>query len=1173
MIPGRLPGSGNGCDPDSIERETRVKFLRRVACCAVLLAIAAPSSAFEFFDGRVEVHGFYEQQIRAISRDFETSSEFDLTQWYHILNLEVETGIAPNGWGPFDIIEGFARVEARYDCVWTRACGMFPSVNTYGNRAERLPGRLIDGRRTGQIGQMQSGDHRLYASINRENAENDNRDLQPGRPPSDVASLVDPIPGVHDPLTFDRVPGFVNAFSNSFGATRVFEAFGAPSDDSAPFYTSSFRSDCLFGAINSRGGENGHVSRILGPWNPGCDVVANARLRHLPNPWDQRAFIPVLAGVDNIPGTADDPTVFDGSPDTVSPFGSNARPYRPAPILLETDTGSRADAQGVWYPSAGLVRALRGRSLDSIDQNFRQAELEWNRGSSQQDEKELKEAYLDLEMYGGRLWMRLGKQSTVWGKTELFRTTDQFNPQDLALSSLPNLEESRIALWGGRGTWSFYDIGPLEDVRLEMAFNFDQFEPADLGRCGEPYTLEVACGLTFGYFAHGLTGVGLAGNAKPPSPWNDFSALEAGARVEFRYGRFSFQISDFYGYEDFPYPERVGTYERNVDPTTGRPRRYGATGPCTTGDEPACLGQPNNAVEIGLGGLPTRLLDGVPLPPNNVIYNLGALVLLPEHQQDVLSNHFANQTVFAFGCATTLGIVRQDRRACGIAGFNSQTGPGIPVSTNANGASALIAGSPNANQSAFNTGFIPALLPLVQINRDPGDDTGLFSDGGVGIFSLVGDTLGQRSTPEQEALFGCGPFFSSDCDTDGIDFLNAEASVLFQSWTGFEGTSGRVEDWDTADATLAQPGTLGFVGGPVATRNVSGQLVMLPGSRGPGDPGYDPLVDGCSGPGVFGCNAGDLGRASAANLLIHPLIGPGPDMQVFRSELAAASFNLLMLVASRSDPDNPSDPSANEFDGSNPNRLDGCSFRKPALCTSIQGLLTGSGLTRNSVRAGGTSSFGRRDFVWHQGGEIVLRYQKRNVLGFSMDFTEDTTKTSWGIEATWIEGQKFVDNDQFDALATADTYNVTVSGDRPTFINFLNPNRTFLFNSQWFFQYVNGYKKGFTTSGPLNVLATFTIFTGYFQDRLLLFHTGVYDFRSNSGAFLPTVIYRFTENFSATIGANVFWGRQELRDMPISEIRPGVQRSGEHAYKDAVENGLAALRDRDEARLTLRYTF
>ena len=96
---------------------------------------------------------------------------------------------------------------------------------------------------------------------------------------------------------------------------------------------------------------------------------------------------------------------------------------------------------------------------------FRESERAWNRGASQQDTKELKEAYVDIEVLDSRLWMRFGLQNIVWGKTELFRTTDQFNPTDLALASLPSLEEARIALWSARFVYSLYDVGAFEDAR------------------------------------------------------------------------------------------------------------------------------------------------------------------------------------------------------------------------------------------------------------------------------------------------------------------------------------------------------------------------------------------------------------------------------------------------------------------------------------------------------------------------------------------------------------------------------------------------------------------------------------------------------------------------------------------------------------------------------------
>jgi hypothetical protein len=225
------------------------------------------------------------------------------------------------------------------------------------------------------------------------------------------------------------------------------------------------------------------------------------------------------------------------------------------------------------------------------------------------------------------------------------------------------------------------------------------------------------------------------------------------------------------------------------------------------------------------------------------------------------------------------------------------------------------------------------------------------------------------------------------------------------------------------------------------------------------------------------------------------------------------------------------------------------------------------------VKAGGNGNFGRTDFDWHQGGSGVLKYEKRNVLGISADFAEDTTKSNWGIESTWIEGNEFEDHDQFDSLSQADTFNVTVSVDRPTFINFLNPGRTFFFNSQWFFQYIDGYHSSFVATGPVNVLATFHVDTGYFRDRLLPALTLVWDFNSNSGGVLPEIQYRFTENLSATLSANFFSGHFQRTTPPLRNIADFPYRAGRHQNTDWTEQGLSPIRDMDEFALRIRYTF
>ena len=128
------------------------------ALLAIGLAAAPPASAIEAAGGRVQVHGFYEAQIRSIVRDFDFSDDWDLTQWWNILSIEIEADVAPDGWGPFDTVNVFGRIEVRYDCVWTRACSIFDSANAYGPHIGRLPKRLSDARRSGWAGTQWNGD-------------------------------------------------------------------------------------------------------------------------------------------------------------------------------------------------------------------------------------------------------------------------------------------------------------------------------------------------------------------------------------------------------------------------------------------------------------------------------------------------------------------------------------------------------------------------------------------------------------------------------------------------------------------------------------------------------------------------------------------------------------------------------------------------------------------------------------------------------------------------------------------------------------------------------------------------------------------------------------------------------------------------------------------------------
>jgi hypothetical protein len=1188
--------------------------------------VSSSASAFEFFDGRLQLHGFYEAQFRAISRDF--SEDWDLTQWYNVLNLELEADIASDGWGPFDLVSAYSRIEVRYDCVWTRACSLFDSANAYGSRSRRgrLPERLVDGRRSGFTA----------TALNSISGSPDTREYHDvpwfafNCPPDDEGCLeaqqltvLDGPPGSRKPIRLWQQSAYVRQFGTSPGVDQVFDPIGAalcplPFNDSifcgretvddvlAPIaFTDDpganvMRSlkDCFYGDQKTGGPTAGQGNRALLLSIDGCRIQEIGVLRGIPNPFNSNDINPWLG------------RALDGTP----LGGSNALPFRPAPGMPYTAPGDPTRAQGIYYPPRELSNAIRDGEFEKLP-HFSESDLSWNRGASQDQTKELKELYFDLEFFDSRLWVRAGKQNIVWGKTELFRTTDQFNPQDLALASLPTLEESRIGLWALRGVWSFYDVGPLQDVRLEMAMNYDEFQPSDLGVCGEPYTIDLVCGGSFGLQIHGVLGLGLAGVVVPPDAWDSGSGIEVGGRLEWRYDRFSFAISDFYGYADFPTVDQITGYSRNVDPLSGAPRRSRSQEPCPNNDatlgpvEPGCLavidtdgdGFANAAADTDGDGLP-----------------------------DTLTDHHANQQIFAWICGMTIGVTTLDPASCGNSIFNSSRNFILeipaedPVNdlTLASLTSGILAANSQALLLAASPRFVGAPLPAVFLNRDVGDTRP--GSGGFNGGALDFDTLNKVSTAQQQALLGCGELYASDCDWQGFDLLNAEASALFQTFSGFEGTASAATayNWDLTDPTVPQPGTVGFVGrgGPVCTRYVPGEgVVVLPGCRGVdyvtgvvdgGNPAtfdYVPSIDGCTGPdnpAIVGDEECALSNPNdpvpGARDLIVPFFDPdypgtingqrfyqGPfdldgdgiaesDLPAFdprfASEFAAISWNLQMMLVGFSSTALVDANPDQAFKPDDPFRTDGCSFAAPHFCIAVGGFLDFTRVQRATLRAAGNAEYGRRDFVWQMGTPLKARFEKRNVLGFSMDWAEDVTKSNWSVETTWIEGEPVFDSDSLEGTTDIDTYNFTVSVDRPTFINFLNSNRTFFMNSQWFVQYVDGYTRNMPGSGPWNVLGTLTATTGYFQDRLLPAITFVYDVRSSSGAVLPSVAYRFTENFSATFGVAAFYGRQEYRTTAVTQIGAS-NRVHRHKDEDAALRGLAAIRDRDEVFLRVKYTF
>jgi hypothetical protein len=251
--------------------------------------------------------------------------------------------------------------------------------------------------------------------------------------------------------------------------------------------------------------------------------------------------------------------------------------------------------------------------------------------------------------------------------------------------------------------------------------------------------------------------------------------------------------------------------------------------------------------------------------------------------------------------------------------------------------------------------------------------------------------------------------------------------------------------------------------------------------------------------------------------------------------------------------------------------------RSPNQCQSLVGVLGITGQTLPFRRAGGDGNFGRRDFIWQGGREASIDYQRRNTLGFSLDFAEDRTKSSWGFEFSWTSGKQWGNTLNYSGLNRSDEYVLTVSVDRPTFFNFLNPNRSFFINFQFFLRYLPDYVGGSsgrdgmfgTAEDPLTGFVVLTMFTGYFQDRLNPSFSFIYDQGTGTGAVLSQVGYRWNERFSTSVRLNHFFGHtteQQSAFYPFALFN-------QPDTTNEIARGLSTVKNRDVFIATVRYTF
>jgi hypothetical protein len=155
-------------------------------------------------------------------------------------------------------------------------------------------------------------------------------------------------------------------------------------------------------------------------------------------------------------------------------------------------------------------------------------------------------------------------------------------------------------------------------------------------------------------------------------------------------------------------------------------------------------------------------------------------------------------------------------------------------------------------------------------------------------------------------------------------------------------------------------------------------------------------------------------------------------------------------------------------------------------------------------------------------------------VGTSFDYYVDSIKSALRVEVAYTSGEEFVNTLNPALYSESNVVRWVIGVDRPTFIRFLNPNKSFLISMQLFGQHLLDHELIDTPAGKAgmpdwkdNILATLLIQGGYFNNRLTPTLLMAYDLKANSFVMGPSINWLFSDHWNITLGANLKFGRAE----------------------------------------------
>ncbi|MGH8596162.1 MAG: DUF1302 family protein, partial [Gammaproteobacteria bacterium] len=227
------------------------------------------------------------------------------------------------------------------------------------------------------------------------------------------------------------------------------------------------------------------------------------------------------------------------------------------------------------------------------------------------------------------------------------------------------------------------------------------------------------------------------------------------------------------------------------------------------------------------------------------------------------------------------------------------------------------------------------------------------------------------------------------------------------------------------------------------------------------------------------------------------------------------------------------------------------------------------------------------------------------LVGGSLDTYVDAIESTFRVEFAHTNGEEFANTLKPQLFSESNVIRWVVGWDRPTWIKFLNPDRTFILSAQIFGQHLIDHDLIKLPTGEAgmpdwkdNFIGTFLIQGNYMNDRLTPQFIMAYDVKAQAGAVAPSVNWLITDAWELNVGMNVKLGRtkNEFDDArsnnpfppytdptfnPLPGSNPATAGVGQSALRVGGISPLGIFRSgplgtagsEDEVQLRLRYKF